>query len=227
MTRAGSLARVSPALAGPVIVEGGIMKSLGIALAAFIVLSTAVAVADSIPTGDPVIRTGGGTGSIPITSPIFTIVTASGNSPTDTTPCILTQGGISTSAPGCFFLNDIKKNGFGTTINALLFVASKSDFSGTLSCALSTALGGPSPFTQCAVAGPVVTFFGGPGIPFGDDFSLGFRGFNPNASFLVNAISRPSQQAFTDPTNTPEPGTLGLFVGGIGALLVRRRARAG
>ena len=205
------------------------MKSLRIvALVAFVALSTAVAVADSIPPGDPVIRTGGGTGSVPITSPIFTILTATGNSPTDGTPCVLMLGGISTPAPGCIFLNDIKKgNGAGTTINALLFVASKSDFSGTLSCALSTALGGPSPFTQCAVAGPVVTFFGGPGIPFGDDFSLGFRGFNPNASFLVNAISRPSQQAFTDPTNTPEPGTLGLFVGGIGALLVRRRARAG
>ena len=123
-------------------------------------------------------------------------------------------------------MNDIKKGGAGTTINALLFIASKADFSGTLSCALTTALGGQSPFTQCAVTGPEVSFFGGPGVPFGDDFSLGFRGFNANAGFLAIAIRSPSNQAFTDPTNTPEPGTLGLFVGGIGALLVRRRARA-
>jgi len=207
------------------------MKSVRIlALAAFLVFSTAVALADSIPPGDPVIRTGGGTGSVPIYWPTFTILTATGNSPTDGTPCVLMLGGISTPAPGCIFLNDIKKgNGAGTTINALLFIASKADFSGTLSCALSTAIGGQSPwFTQCAATpgGPVVKFFGGPGIPFGDDFSLGFRGFNANAGFQVTAISSAGNQAVTNPTSTPEPGTLVLFVGGIGSLLVRRRARA-
>jgi hypothetical protein len=75
----------------------------------------------------------------------------------------------------------------------------------------------------------VVKFFGGPGIPFGDDFSLGFRGFNANAGFHVNAISSASNQAVMSAlaaTSTPEPGTLVLLVGGIGALLVRRRSRA-
>jgi hypothetical protein len=204
-----------------------------VALPAFVVLSAAVALAASIPSGgDPVIRSGGGTGSVPITSPQFTIVTATGNSPTDGTPCILMLGGISTPAPNCIFLNDIKKgSGVGTTINALLFQASKADFSGTLSCALSTAVGGQSPwFTQCSATpgGPVVKFFGGLGIPFGDDFSLGFRGFNANAGFTVIAMGNASasNQAVTNPTTTPEPGTLVLFVGGIGSLLVRRRARA-
>jgi hypothetical protein len=206
------------------------MKSLRVvALAAFVVLCTAVAFADLIP--DPVIRSGGGTGSIPITSHVFTIVTPTGASPTDGSACILIQAGISTSAPGCFFKNDIETgNGTGTTINALLFVADKADFSGSLSCALSTALGGQSQFTQCAATpngGPVVKFFGGPGIPFGDDFSLGFRGFNATgADFLATAIISASNQAVRNPTITPEPGTLVLFVGGIGALLVRRRARA-
>jgi hypothetical protein len=190
------------------------MKSLRIvALAAFVVLSAAQAQADSIPTGDPVIRTGAGTGSVPITSPKFSILTPTGNSPTDGSDCFLIQGGVSTRAPGCFFSNDITRGGGGVTIYELFFSVSKSDFSGTLSCALSTALGGVSPyFTECAAAPdgrPVVAFFGGPGIPFGDDFSMGFRAFNANTTFGGTAV-------------IPEPGTLVLFVTGIGALLGRR-----
>lgn len=221
MTRAGSLARVSLALAGRVIVKGGIMKSLRIvALAAFVVLSTALAVADSIPTGDPVIRTGGGTGSVPITSPIFTILTATGNSPTDGTPCVLTLGGNSTSAPACFFLNEITRH--DNTIHELIFIASPADLSGTLTCALSTALGGQSPwFTECAAGSHVVKFFGGPGIPFGGDFSFGFRGFNDNATFRVIAITEIDDSL----TSAPEPCTLALW-GAIAALLVRRRSYA-
>jgi len=208
-----------------------------VALAAFVVLSTAVVLAEPIPTGgDPVIRSGGGTDSIPITSSKFTIVTPTGFSPTDGTPCILIQGGISTSAPECIFSNDIERGqGLGTTINALIFLANQTGFSGSLSCALSTAVGGQSPwFTQCAATpagGPVVRFFGGPGIPFGQDFSLGFRGFNANAAFQVTAVAppQPTGIAVRDlaATNAPEPGTLALFASGIGALLVRRKSRAG
>ena len=114
------------------------MKSVRIlALAAFLVFSTAVALADSIPPGDPVIRTGGGTGSVPIYWPTFTILTATGNSPTDGTPCMLTKEDNPTPAPGCFFLNDIQTE--GNTIHKLIFVA-ETDFSGPLTCALSTAL---------------------------------------------------------------------------------------
>ena len=220
MTRAGSLARVSPALAGPVIVEGGTMKSLRIvALAAFLVFSTAVALADSIPPGDPVIRTGGGSGSAPIYSPIFTILTATGASPTDGTPCILMQGGNSAAEQDCVFRNDIQTE--ENTIHKLIFSA-KTYFSGALTCALSTALGGQSPwFTECLATGSQVKFFGGPGIPFGGDFSFGFRGFNPNATFRVIAITERDDS----PTTVPEPGTLALL-GGVAALLVRRRSHA-
>jgi hypothetical protein len=185
-------------------------------------LSIALAFADSIPTGDPVIRTGGGSGSVSITSPIFTIVTPTGNSPTDATPCIYIYRGISTPSPGCFFSNHLEEGG---TIHEMVFVASKA-YSGTLSCALSTALGGISPwFTKCAApaGGRVVEFFGGPGIPFGDEFSLGFRGFNANASFLVIAIAEDDHAGTASPA--PEPVTLALFASGIGAVLVRRRSR--
>ena len=194
------------------------MKLLRIvALAGFVVLSTARAHADSIPTDDPVIRTGGHGGSVSITFPTFRILTPTGDSPTDGTDCILIQGGVATGAPGCFFSNDIMKGQAGATIDALVFVVSKASFSGTLSCALSTALGGASPFTNCAVSptAPIVTFSGGPGIPFGDDFSMGFRGFNADTSFVGSAILSGSG------TTVPEPGTLALFVSGIGALLAR------
>jgi hypothetical protein len=198
------------------------MKLLRIvALSVFVVLSTAGAHADSIPTDDPVIRTGGHGGSVPITFPTFRILTPTGNSPTDGTDCFLIQGGVATDAPGCFFSNDITEGQAGATIDALAFVVSNASFSGTLSCALSTALGGASPFTNCAVSptAPIVTFSGGPGIPFGDDFSMGFRGFNADTTFVGRAIlSGPGT-----PAKTPEPGTLALFVSGIGALLVRRR----
>jgi hypothetical protein len=107
-----------------------------------------------------------------------------------------------TSAPGCFFKNEI---GSGVTINALAFGITKPDLlftSPPLTCALDTALGGVSPwFTHCAVtpaAGPkatgvlypaAVVFSDGPGIPPGGDFSLGFGMFDANAEFYVNALS--------------------------------------
>jgi hypothetical protein len=211
------------------------MKLLRIvALAAFVVLCTVQAHADSIPTGDPVIRSGGGSGSVPITFPTFFILTPTGSSPTDGTDCFLIQGGVSTDAPGCFFSNHIMTGQGGATIDALVFVVSKASFSGTLSCALSTALGGDSPwFTNCAVspAAPVVTFSGGPGIPFGDEFSMGFRGFQSNTTFVSRTIlsgsDTPTILSGSDTLATPEPGTLALFVGGLGALLVGRRLGAG
>lgn len=145
-------------------------------------------------TVDPVIRTGGGSGSVAISSPNFIIVSPSGNSP-GTSDCILIQNGVSTPAPGCFFLNDITTGqgagNTGSTITQLVFVASRVDFSGSLTCQLSTALGGVSPwFTKCtapSAAAPVVIFSGGSGIPFGGDFSVGFREFNTNSTFRVAA----------------------------------------
>jgi hypothetical protein len=209
------------------------MKSLRIvALAALVVLSAAQAHADSIPAGDPAIRAGGGGGSVPITSPIFGILTQTGASPTDGSPCFLIQGGVSTEAPGCFFSNDIKS---GFTIDALVFVVT-TKFSGSLTCALSTLLGGASTFTHCNAGGHVAAFYGGPGIPYGDDFSMGFRGFDLNTTFLGVAVlggddlsngfrGLNADTTFHDTAAVPEPGTLALCVSGIGALLVRRRSR--
>ena len=193
------------------------MKLLRIVtLAALVVLSRVLVLADSIPTGDPVIRSGGGSASVPITSPKFSILTRTGNSPTDGSPCFLIQGGVSTPAPGCFFSNDIKR---GAPIAALVFDVSKTDFSGTLSCQLATKLGGPSLYFETCIPAiatdgdGMVTFSGGTGIPFGKDFSMGFAEFNANTIFNGTA-------------ETPEPGTLALFVSGLGALLVRRRSGA-
>jgi len=140
---------------------------------------------------DPAIRTGGGHGSVAITSPDFVIVSPTGDSPA-TSDCLVIQHGVSTTAPGCFFINKIMgEEGQGATIKGVVFIASKSSITGALSCALDTALGGVSPwFSKCNVAPhqiPVVIFSGGPGIPYGGDFSFGFRQFNNNATFLVIA----------------------------------------
>jgi hypothetical protein len=153
-------------------------------------LNLPVAKSQTLPP-DPAIRTGGGHGSVPITSPDFIIVSPSGDSPS-TSDCVVIQHGVSTTAPGCFFVNQIVKDDgkTGVTIKGVFFVTGKTSFSGALSCALDTALGGVSPwFSKCTVATklPVVTFSGGSGIPFGGDFSFGFRQFNANATFLVVA----------------------------------------
>jgi hypothetical protein len=140
---------------------------------------------------DPAIRTGGGHGSVAITSPDFVIVSPTGDSPA-TSDCLVIQHGVSTTAPGCFFINKIMgEEGQGATIKGLVFVVSKASLSGALSCALDTALGGVSPwFSKCNVPQtriPMVLFSGGSGIPYGGDFSFGFRQFNNNAIFLVVA----------------------------------------
>jgi hypothetical protein len=152
-------------------------------------LSVLAAKAQNTPP-DPAIRTGGGHGSVAITSADFVIVSPSGDSPA-TSDCVVIQHGLSTTAPGCFFVNKIMTDdGNGGTIKGVIFIAGKASFSGALSCALDTALGGVSPwFSKCTVANrlPVVTFSGGSGIPYGGDFSFGFRQFNTNATFLVVA----------------------------------------
>jgi len=172
----------------------------------------------SVPTAkgqtDPVIRTGGGSGSVAITSPDFVIVSPTGNSP-GTSDCLVIQGGVSTTAPGCFFVNKITDGEAGVTIKGVIFFVRRAAFSGALSCALDTALGGVSPwFTKCTVAPdgiPVVIFSGGSGIPYGGDFSFGFREFNANATFRVFSAGdfldspsvslRPSMNAATVSTN--------------------------
>jgi len=175
-------------------------------LAAFAVFIAAQAHAASTATPDPVIRTGGGGGSVAITSPVFAIVTPSGNSPalstvSGSTDCVLIQPGKApTTAPGCFFQNEITMLPDGVadvTITRLTFVVDHADFSGTLTCGTNTTLGGPGPFSMCRVqpAGDatfsIVTFFDG-SIPSGGDFSLGMRDFKGNTTFAGIGFRRPS-----------------------------------
>lgn len=200
------------------------MKSFRILLlAAFVVLCTAQAQADSIPTGDPIIRTGGGgsAGAVMlfadpaapagIITPDFTIESPSGSSPA-TSPCILIQGTLMTSSPECLFENDITRKGAGLAIAQLLFDVGGLTPGTAVGCDFLTG----SPFTKCipgtanASGEAHVAFFDGL-IPFHTDFTLDFEGFPANTSFVTTAGI------------VPEPGTLALFLGGIGALLVRRR----
>ena len=189
-----------------VIVKEDLRKPFRIAvLAAFAVFIAGQAHAASTPTPDPVIRTGGGTGSVAITSPVFAIVTPSGNSPALTTvpgstDCVLIQPGKAPmTAPGCFFKNEITMPDGVTnvTITRLNFVVDNADFSGILTCGTDTTLGGHGPFSMCRVqpvgdaTTSVVTFFNG-SIPSGGDFSLGTRGFNLNTTFAGIGFRSPS-----------------------------------
>jgi hypothetical protein len=174
------------------------MKALRIAaLAALAVLYAAGVHAQS---NDPVIRTGGGTHSVAVTSPIFRVVSPSGNSPAlstvpNSTDCVLYQPGqTSTAVPGCFFKNEIVlPGGADLIITRLIFVVDNADFTGVLTCGTDTTLGGTGPFSACSVqpilngAFSVVTFSNG-SVPFGSDFSLGMRGFNANIRFAVLAL---------------------------------------
>ena len=196
------------------------MNSLRIAaIGSLLLLCSAQARADSIPTGDPIVKTGGGGTGAPIRlgdpapagiiTPDFTIFSSSGTSP-GTSPCVLIQGGIVTTSPTCLFENDIAPNGVGLTIISLTFDAPSIPFGPGDLCNFLPG----SPFSQCGVdplpgGGTQFSFFAG-SIPFHTDFTLDFEGFPANTSFSATA-------------GIPEPGTLALFLGGIGALLARRR----
>ncbi len=181
-------------------------------LVCFVAVFAAAAHADTALPKDPIIKTGGGDpvpAGIIITS--FTISSSTGTSP-GTSPCVLDQNGIMTTSPSCFFENDITVNGTGLTIAQLIFDMPTIDPS-TVTCGFLTG----SPFSMCGVdslpgGGTQVTFFDG-SIPFHTDFTLDFEGFPAGQKFGGTA------------SPVPEPGTLALLLGGLGALLTRCRQR--
>jgi hypothetical protein len=134
------------------------VKLLRIAmLAALVALLTAQAYTQSTSTNDPIIRTGGGHGSVAITSPIFRVISPSGNSPAlstvpASTDCVLMQPAKApVSVPGCLFKNYITSpRGIGITITRLTFIIDNAQFSGPLNCGTDTALFGTAP-SRCAV----------------------------------------------------------------------------
>jgi hypothetical protein len=180
----------------------------------FVVLCAAAAYGDSIPSGDPTIKQGGGDppGPTPIFTPDFTILSPSGTSPAGSA-CMVTEGPFMFTSPNCEFQDVINPSGTGLTITKLVF-----DIAGVPEDEVTCALINMVNFATCSVGafgdgGSMVTFSGAPGIPFQGDFTLNFDGFPKNTSFGGTS------------TVSPEPGTLALFLGGIGALLVGRRLR--
>jgi hypothetical protein len=206
------------------------MKSLRIAtLSLLVALCAAPAHADSIPAGDPKIAQGGGDPSspTPIISAAFFILSPSGTSPAPGSPCELFQsiGGVvvmTGTSPTCLFENVINPNGTGQNITSLVFDVLNPG--GTVTCNLINEIN----FKNCNVApfddgGAMVTFNNG-SIPFQTDFSLQFQGFPADTKAGCSPVSTCPQNAATSPI--PEPGTLVLFVGGLGALLIGRGLRA-
>jgi hypothetical protein len=180
------------------------MKPVKIVLLAFgVVLSAGLVLADPIP--DPFIKLGGGGGTGDIVVANFIITSPTGTSPADS-PCILTQLGLSETEPDCVFANHIFPK---APIFQLTFDIFGVD-AGTVNCSLIEG----SPFSQCSVSGGEnftrVIFFDGI-IPHGAEFSLVVGGFPANTDFYGTVA-------------VPEPGTITLFLVGLGALLARRRS---
>jgi hypothetical protein len=174
-----------------------------------VVLSAGLVLADSIP--DPFIKLGGGGGTGDIIVPNFIITSPNGTSPAtpdhpEGTPCILTQLGFSETEPDCVFANHIFPR---APIFQLTFDIFGVD-AGTVNCSLIEG----SPFSQCSVSGGEdftrVIFFDGI-IPHGAEFSLVVGGF-------------PANTEFNGTVAVPEPGTITLFLVGLGTLLARRRS---
>jgi hypothetical protein len=184
------------------------MKPVKIVLLAFaVVLSAGMVLADSIP--DPFIKLGSGGGTGDIVVPNFVITSPTGTSPGDLpgeSPCILTQLGLSETEPDCVFANHIFPR---APIFQLTFDIFGVD-AGTVNCSLIEG----SPFSQCSVSGGEdftrVIFFDGI-IPHGAEFSLVVGGF-------------PANTEFNGTVAVPEPGTITLFLVGLGTLLARRRS---
>ena len=205
------------------------MKSLRIAvLGLFVVMCAAPAHGDSIKPGDPTIKQGGGdpASPTPIISPAFYILSQSGSSPASS-PCELFQsiGGVvvmTGTSPTCLFENVINPSGVGQNITSLVFDVLNPG--GMVTCALINTIN----FKTCTTGsfddgGQMVTFSNG-SIPYNTDFNLQFIGFPANTDAGCSPISTCPPNTTTSPV--PEPGTLVLFFGGIGALLIGRRLHA-
>jgi hypothetical protein len=207
------------------------MKSVRFAaLSLFVVLCATPVHASTIPAIDPHIKQGGGDPSspTPISSSAFYILSPTGTSPAPGSPCELFQSFFGAppvmtgTSPDCFFQNVINPSGTGENITSLVFDVLHPG--GVVSCALLNTID----FKNCMVGsfddgGAMVTFNNGV-IPYKGDFNLQFIGFPANTDAGCSPISTCPQNAATSPI--PEPGTLVLFVGGVGALLIGRGLRA-
>ena len=189
------------------------MKSLRAILLGFGLLLVGMPLwADQIPGNDPRIIIGSGSGSLPV-GYTFLFGSPSGSSPASS-PCVV--DGVPEA--DCVFQNSTT-----STFTKLTFDVDTTLPPGSvLDCGI--AIGGP--FNTCSIGadsdGFLATFTGGPGVLSGGDFSITVDGWNPGTDFGVGA------NGMTPPDpGTPEPGTVGLFLTGIGALgiALRRRLR--
>ena len=166
--------------------------------------------ADQIPGNDPRIIIGSGTGSLPVGF-TFLFGSPSGSSPA-TSPCVV--NGIPEA--DCVFQNSTNSTFTSLTVDIDTTLPPGS----VLDCGI--AIGGP--FNTCSIGadsdGFFATFTGGPGVLPAGDFSVTVDGWNPDTDFGVGA----NGMIPPDP-GTPEPGTLGLFLTGIGGLGVALRRR--
>jgi hypothetical protein len=102
------------------------------------------------------------------------------------------------------------------------------------SCGDDSVLSDVIPFTNCLFletggshSESIVTFYGGPGLPSQSHFFVTLDGFGSAVHVSAQAgttpVNGPPVGASGDPSPVPEPGTLGLFIGGVAVLLGGRR----
>ncbi len=176
------------------------MKALrGLLLLAMVLVFAAGALADSI---DPTITVRGTYTGIPVTEE---------------------EGGnrfpftVNSSGGGIFtFTNtgaDIVTLGVVMATPAGVIICSGDDVF-TMCSVMSPGEGGGEEQPLDATSHVVISFSGPPGIPSGGTFTidLGTSGWVPGSSSFALA-------------NVPEPGTLSLFLAGVGALVARRKRR--
>jgi|SRR6516164_4590056 len=167
--------------------------------------------ANPTPARDATVSMGGGTagGASAISVARFSVESPSGSSPV-TSPCILIQDATQTTSPLCLFDN---AESAGTQITSLNLVETNVAFGSTGSCGVLPG----SPLSGCSVlalpgGGFEFTFFGGV-IPLHTNFALNLAGFPRNQVFTATATI----------SSVPEPGTLGLLICGLAALLLGPR----
>jgi hypothetical protein len=178
-----------------------------IVLVSLVLVFAAVAGAQTI---DPsiIILGAGGTGTVSIPGSTFSFSTTTGSN------CIFT----SPAGTGCLIMNN--NSGGGNWIGVRFLISQTVTPLSLVTC--NTAQTG-SLFTSCVVTSvpavtgdpTMVTFSGGPGIPFGTEALISIGLWNAGTTFAGTA------------TVTPEPASIALLLTGGGLLLARRKLRKG
>ena len=171
---------------------------LGLLVAFLLVFSVVIVKADTIPLGDPDVDVGGGGLSRHIPDTSFKFNVGHANCSGINGPGYFCFDAVNESDTRWLTLTITIPEGLGATTCQGL--AEGGEFEGGI-------------FNNCSVSGNVIVFSGGTGIGNDQHFFIAVLGIPQGEEVTVVA------------THNPEPGTMVLFLSGVGALLAGRRLR--